>query len=93
MVIDRPINLLAFQAYVVQVFVPELRSGDVVVMETLATVRETASGSHATLSAPAYYLPPFSPNFNHIGNAFSNIKAFLCKIVEWTVSGLWAAIE
>lgn len=34
MVLDGPINGLAFQAYVDQVLVPDLRPGDVVVMDT-----------------------------------------------------------
>ena len=33
MVLDGPINSVAFQAYVDQVLVPELRSGDIVVMD------------------------------------------------------------
>jgi hypothetical protein len=41
MVLDGPINGLAFQAYVDQVLVPELKAGDGVVMDNL--------GSHAVV--------------------------------------------
>ncbi len=37
MVLDGPINGVAFQAYVDQVLVPELRPGDIVVMDNLGS--------------------------------------------------------
>jgi hypothetical protein len=54
MVLDGPINDLAFQAYVEQVLVPELRPGDLVVMDNLgshkdAGVREAIKAAGATL--------------------------------------------
>jgi len=39
MVLDGPINGVTFQAYVDQVLVPELRPGDIVIMDTLAATR------------------------------------------------------
>jgi hypothetical protein len=58
MVLDGPINGLAFQAYVDQVLVPELKPGDVVVMDNLgshkgASVRSSieAAGSASLSSA------------------------------------------
>ncbi len=58
MVLHGPINDLAFQAYVEQVLVPELRPGDLVVMDNLgshkgAGVRETLEAPSATLT-PSY---------------------------------------
>lgn len=38
------------------------------------------------------FLPPYSPDFNPIENAFSKLKAHLCKAAERTVNGLWNAI-
>ena len=35
------------------------------------------------------YLPPYSPDFNPIENAFSKLKALLRKAAERTVEGLW----
>ena len=37
-------------------------------------------------------LPPYSPDFNPIENAFAKLKALLRKAAERTVEGLWAAI-
>uniref|UniRef100_A0A939M0K6 Transposase n=1 Tax=Bradyrhizobium barranii subsp. barranii TaxID=2823807 RepID=A0A939M0K6_9BRAD len=49
MVLDGPINGLAFQAYVDQVLVPELREGDVVVMDNLGSHK--GAGVRAARSA------------------------------------------
>ena len=38
------------------------------------------------------HLPPYSPDFNPIENAFAKLKALLRKAAERTVAGLWAAI-
>ena len=38
------------------------------------------------------YLPPCSPDFNPIENAFSKMKAFLRKADARTVDNLWQAI-
>ncbi len=38
------------------------------------------------------FLPPYSPDFNPIENAFAKLKAFLRKTAERTVDGLWNAI-
>ena len=89
MVLDGPINGLAFQAYVDQVLVPELAPGDVVVMDNLGShkgegVREAIEATGARL----LYLPPYSPDFNPIENAFSKLKALLRKAAERTVEGV-----
>ena len=93
MVIDGPINRDAFQAYVDQVLVPELLPGDVVVMDNLSShkgpaVRRAIEGAGASL----LYLPPYSPDFNPIENAFAKLKALLRKAAERTVGALWDRI-
>ena len=92
-VLDGPINREAFEAYVGRVLVPELRAGDVVVMDHLSShkgpsVRAMIEAAGARL----LYLPPYSPDFNPIENAFAKLKALLRKAGERTVEGLWAAI-
>ncbi len=92
-VIDGPINRDAFQAYVDQVLVPELRPGDVVVMDNLSShkgprVREMIEAAGASL----LYLPPYSPDFNPIENAFAKLKALLRKAAERSVGALWDRI-
>lgn len=93
LVLDGPINALAFEAYVEQFLVPTLAPGDIVVMDNLSShkrprVRELIEAAGASLR----YLPPYSPDFNPIEKAFSKLKALLRKAAERTVDGLWAAI-
>lgn len=93
MVRDGPINRISFETYVADVLVPELRLGDVVVMDNLSShkgprVREMIEAAGAEL----LYLPPYSPNFNPIENAFAKLKALLRKAAERTRDGLWSTI-
>jgi transposase len=93
LVIDGAVNGELFRAYVDQVLVPELRRGDVVVMDNLgshtaAAVRAAVEGAGCRL----LYLPPYSPDLNPIENAFSKLKRLLRTAAERTVDGLWSAI-
>ena len=93
MVLDGPINGEWFEAYVRQILVPELRRGDIVIIDNLsshkrASVRERIEAAGATL----LFLPPYSPDFNPIEKAFARLKAMLRKAGERTVTGLWNLI-
>ena len=64
-VFDGPIDGASFRAYVEQCLVPMLRSGDIVVMDNLAShkvagIREAIEAAGAELR----YLPPYSPDLN-----------------------------
>jgi transposase len=77
-VFDGPIDKASFRAYVEQVLVPTLRRGDVVVLDNLVVhkqpeVRAAIEGAGASLR----FLPPYSPDFNPIEQAFAKLKAFL----------------
>jgi transposase len=79
-VLDGPINRSAFETYVERVLAPELRQGDIVVMDNLsshkgAKVRKMVEAAGASL----LYLPPYSPDFNPIENAFAKLKALLAQ--------------
>ena len=80
-------------AYLEQVVVPELRAGDVVVMDNLSShrirgVREAIEGA----GAACLYLPPYSPDFNPIEQAFAKIKARLRQVAARTLEDLWQAV-
>ena len=93
MVLDGPINGLSFQAYVDQVLVPELRPGDIVIMDNLGSHKGRAvRAAIEAAGAMLLYLPPYSPDFNPIENAFSKLKALLRKAAERTVDALWDTI-
>ena len=93
MVLDGAMNGTAFLAYVEQVLVPTLSPGDIVVMDNLpahksAGVRSAIEAAGASLR----HLPPYSPDFNPIEQAFSKLKALLRKAAARTIPDLWAAI-
>ncbi|WP_342167208.1 IS630 family transposase [Methylobacterium sp. SD21] len=92
-VLDGPINRDAFQAYVERVLVPDLTSGDIVVMDNLGSHKGPAvRAAIEAAGARLLFLPPYSPDFNPIEMAFSKLKALLRKAAARTVEGLWAAI-
>ena len=93
MVIDGAMNGEAFRAWVRHMLAPSLRAGYIVVMDNLpahkvAGVREMIEAAGARL----LYLPPYSPDFNPIEQAFAKLKALLRKAAERTVEGLWKVI-
>ena len=85
-VIDQPMNSAIFKAYLEQCLVPTLKPGDIVVMDNLSShksdeVRQIIEAAGANL----LYLPPYSPDFNPIEQAFSKLKAHLRKASERSV--------
>ena len=91
MVIDGPMNGEAFLAYVEQILVPSLRPGDIVVMDNLSchpAVRAAIEAAGAELR----FLPPYSPDFNPIENAFAKLKALLRKAATRTRDALWQEV-
>ena len=73
--------------------VPTLRRSDVVILDNLpahkgAAVRETIEAAGARL----LFLPPYSPDFNPIENAFAKLKALLRRAAARTIDELWAVI-
>lgn len=93
MLLDGPMNGNAFLAYAEQVLAPELRPGDIVVMDNLPAhriggVREAIEKAGARL----LFLPPYSPDFNPIEMAFSKLKAHLRRIGARTLDALWRAV-
>jgi transposase len=76
-VFDGPIDNPTFLAYVEQVLVPTLQPGDVVVLDNLAMHKQPEV--HAAIErvgARLRFLPPYSPDFNPIEQAFAKLKAF-----------------
>lgn len=93
MVLDGPINGDWFEAYVGQVLIPELRPGDVVIMDNLSShKRASVSKRIEAIGATLRFLPPYSTDFNPIQKAFSRLKAMLRKAGKRTVRGLWDLI-
>lgn len=92
-VLDGPMDGDAFLVYVREILTPTLAAGDIVVMDNLPShkvegVRALVEATGATLQ----YLPPYSPDFNPIEQAFAKLKALLRKAAARSVEALWSAI-
>jgi len=93
MVLDGPINGDWFEAYIRQILIPDLKAGDIVTMDNLSSHKRPAvQAMIEAAGAELRFLPPYSPDFNPIENAFAKLKALLRKAAERTVDGLWNAI-
>jgi transposase len=91
MVIDGAINGDLFCAYVDQVLVPELRAGDIVVLDNLSShKRVEARTTIEAAGARVVFLPPYSPDFNPIENAFAKLKRQVRSAGKRTVEELWS---
>lgn len=92
-VIDCPVNREIFETWVERVLVPELRAGDIAVMDNLASHKgPRVRALIETAGAELRYLPPYSPDLNPIENAFAKLKALLRKEAARTINALWSAI-
>ena len=93
MLLDGPMDGEAFLAWCEQMLCPLLWPGDVVIMDNLpahkvAGIRQAIEAVGAIL----LYLPPYSPDFNPIENAFAKLKAHVRKTAARTVEALEAAV-
>lgn len=92
-VIDGPINGESFLAYVEQVLVPTLASGDIVIMDNLGSHRRQAiRDTLRTVGAKLLFLPPYSPDLNPIEQVFAKLKTLLRRADERTVEATWRRI-
>ena len=93
LVVEGATTKVLFEAYVERVLAPSLRRGQVVVMDNLSAhkgerVRELIEAKDCKL----LYLPPYSPDYNPIEEAFSKIKALLRKAAARTREALIEAM-
>jgi len=93
-VIDGAVNAAAFEAFIEQVLVPQLRHGDVVVLDNLSShkgtrTRELIEAAGARLE----FLPPYSPDLNPIEMVFAKIKQALRSLACRTRDSLWDAMQ
>jgi len=94
MVLDGAVNQLAFEAFVGTVLVPTLRPGDLLLMDNLSSHKGPRVGQLIRAAqANLLYLPPYSPDFNPIENAFSKIKQTLRSLGLRVMTELWEAVR
>lgn len=93
LVVDGPMNRVIFTAYVQQMLAPELRPGDLLVLDNLSShkspeVRQAVDATGARMR----FLPPYSPDFNPIEMAFAKLKTALRAAAERNREDLWKRI-
>ena len=91
--VEGPTTREVFEAYLERVLVPTLCAGQVVVMDNLSAhkggrVKEIIEGGGCEL----LYLPPYSPDFNPIEQAFSKVKGLLRRAEARTRESLIEAM-
>ena len=92
MVLDGPMDGLAFEVYVTQVLVPTLKPGDIVVMDNSQHTSGPKSQSQSRRQAPAPVPAALSPDLNPIEMAFAKLKAALRKAAARSIDALVNAI-
>lgn len=93
MVTEGATDATVFRGFVEHFLVPVLRRGDIVVMDNLSShkvsgVREAIE----SVGAQLWYLPPYSPDFNPIEQAWSKVKSVLRSITPKTTRQLYRAV-
>ncbi len=92
--VDGPVNGDVFDSFVEQVLVPELRPGDVVILDNLSSHKSAkARMLIESRGARLAFLPPYSPDLNPIEMVFSKIKQLLRSLACRTREALWTAMQ
>lgn len=93
-VVDGAVNSDVFEAFVEHVLLPELRPGDIVIMDNLSShKRPRIQELIATRQAELRYLPPYSPDLNPIEMILSKIKQLLRTLACRTRKALWESMQ
>ncbi len=83
----------AFESYVEQSLVPELRAGDVVVWDNLAPHQVyPARAAVERAGAELLPLPPYSPDYAPIEEMFSKVKGYLRRVAARTKGAVYDAL-
>jgi transposase len=91
--IEGPVDAEVFTAYLQQVLGPQLRAGDLVILDNLATHKiQNVSQLLSARGVGVRYLPPYSPDLNPIELAFAKLKAHLRQAAARTLDELYSAL-
>ena len=92
--IEGPSDTESFGLYLREVLCPALRRGQIVVMDNLSVHRSAwARELVESRGAEILLLPPYSPDFNPIEEAFSKVKGLLRKAKARTLAALFEATQ
>ena len=93
MVVDGAMDGEMFTAYAKTILAPTLSEGDIIILDNLTAHKvSSARAAIEATGATMLFLPPYSPDFNPIEQAFAKIKSILRKAAARTVDTLKTAI-
>ena len=90
---EGPTDAAAFRTYVEEVLAPELRRGDVVVMDNLSAHK--AAGVAEAIRrrrAEVAFLPPYSPDLNPVELLWAKVKASLRSAAARSTEAIYRAL-
>lgn len=92
--IEGAMDTATFAWYITEQLAPTLRPGQVVILDNLsvhkaASIRQAIEARRCSL----LFLPPYSPDFTPIEQAFSKLKAILRGRGARTTEALWDAMQ
>jgi len=89
-VIDGPINGELLLLYVMEVLIPTLKRGDIVVLDNLGSHKSHAvREAIRAVGAHVFFLPPYSPDLNPIEQVFAKLKHLMRKASKRTIESTW----
>lgn len=93
-IVDAPMNKVRFELYVETQLAPELKPGDIVILDNVAFHKsERAAELVRQRGAWLLPLPAYSPDLNPIEMAFSKLKALLRKKAARSFDALCNALK
>lgn len=93
LIFDGATDAQAFAVFVEQILAPQLKPGDVVVMDNLSSHKsERVRKAIENVGARLLFLPPYSPDLNPIEKIWSKVKKLLRDAGQRTKETLWNAI-
>ena len=98
LLLDQAIDRNAFDAYVIHLLAPTLKPGQIVIIDNLTVhYSDRARAAIEERGAHLWYLPPYSPDYTPIEEAFSKVKTFLRSAAPRTLedhsTAIWAALR
>jgi transposase len=93
LVIPGPLDAAAFETYVTDVLVPELRPGDVVIWDRVPTHQgRAAAAAVRRAGAKLMFLSPYSPDYTPIEKLWSKVKSYLGRVAARNKDSLYSAL-
>ena len=81
MTVDAGTSIPVFDAFVAQQLLPNLRPGDIVVMDNLSDHKNTRKLQRIyEVGCTVFFTPPDSPEFSPIEKTWVKIKDFICRL-------------